>query len=178
MRGRAETADATKQAIKDELGDILWYAVTIAKRAKLNFQRDVLHLNLTRLTSAYPRIEMFRPFSSRELKPGGKVDRALNLHGVRAVDTFDAYQSLAVLASKYRDDKAALVPYLVQIWKNSGELLSSHLRWLNGETENRLAVAKSLGDVMWYVAGFAHLYGLSLSDIAADNLEKIMSAFP
>ena len=31
---------------------------------------------------------------------------------------------------------------------------------------------------MWYVAGFAHLYKLSLDEIAESNKEKILSAFP
>ena len=40
--GNKPTADATRTAIKDELGDIMWYAVTIAHRANVDFQKDIL----------------------------------------------------------------------------------------------------------------------------------------
>lgn len=44
-----------------------------------------------------------------------------------------------------------------------------------------LDVAKlkyELGDVLWYVAGIASAVGLSLSDVAAGNLEKLRARYP
>ncbi|HVL94882.1 MAG TPA: nucleoside triphosphate pyrophosphohydrolase family protein [Solirubrobacteraceae bacterium] len=41
--------------------------------------------------------------------------------------------------------------------------------------ERRAALAKELGDVLWYVAQVATEAGLDLDAVAADNLEKLLS---
>jgi NTP pyrophosphatase (non-canonical NTP hydrolase) len=41
--------------------------------------------------------------------------------------------------------------------------------------ERRAAMAKELGDVLWYVAQLASELGLALEDVARENLEKLSS---
>lgn len=41
--------------------------------------------------------------------------------------------------------------------------------------ERRRAMAKELGDVLWYVSQLASELGLELEDIARANLEKLLS---
>jgi NTP pyrophosphatase (non-canonical NTP hydrolase) len=41
--------------------------------------------------------------------------------------------------------------------------------------ERRAAMAKELGDVLWYVAQLASELGLDLDEIAGQNLEKLFS---
>jgi NTP pyrophosphatase (non-canonical NTP hydrolase) len=41
--------------------------------------------------------------------------------------------------------------------------------------ERRQAMAKELGDVLWYVSQLASELGLELEDIAQANLEKLLS---
>jgi NTP pyrophosphatase (non-canonical NTP hydrolase) len=43
------------------------------------------------------------------------------------------------------------------------------------EKGRRAAMAKELGDVLWYVAQLASELGLGLDEIAAANLEKLIS---
>ena len=42
---------------------------------------------------------------------------------------------------------------------------------------DRAAIAKELGDVLWYVAGVARYLGLSLSEVAEGNIEKLESRY-
>lgn len=39
-------------------------------------------------------------------------------------------------------------------------------------------IKKEIGDVMWYVASLCTLYGLSLSDVLAENVEKLRRRYP
>jgi len=41
--------------------------------------------------------------------------------------------------------------------------------------EDLREISKELGDVLWYVSLFAHSLGLSLDDIAKQNIEKLQS---
>lgn len=43
------------------------------------------------------------------------------------------------------------------------------------DEEDRLAIAKELGDVLWYVANVARYLDLSLDEVAAMNIEKLSS---
>lgn len=174
--GDAENRRAATR-VKEELGDILWYSTAIAKRAGLRFQKHVLHQNLERI--------------SQNLGPGKKIPshldkgaldqlaKDLKSQGEKIAGTFSAYQSRAVLTSKYSDNREALLRYLVQIWKNSGDLIEKlDLAKAVFSKEEKKIVSKVLGDVMWYVAGFANLYSLDLDTVAKENLSKVRSLFP
>lgn len=41
--------------------------------------------------------------------------------------------------------------------------------------EDKSAIVKELGDVLWYVANVARYMGVSLSDVAESNIEKLDS---
>ncbi len=43
------------------------------------------------------------------------------------------------------------------------------------DAETRAAVEKELGDVLWYMAQLATELGLSLDDVAAGNIKKLLS---
>lgn len=43
--------------------------------------------------------------------------------------------------------------------------------------EDKIAIAKELGDVMWYIAAIARYLDLTLSDVASLNIEKLESRY-
>ena len=43
--------------------------------------------------------------------------------------------------------------------------------------EDRASIIKELGDTLWYLAGIARYLGVSLSEVAAGNIEKLESRF-
>ena len=59
----------------------------------------------------------------------------------------------------------------------AAELVKKALRDDGGSLspERRAALAKELGDVLWYLAQLATEAGLDLGDVAAANLEKLAS---
>ena len=171
VREPNRATDLGNKRIEEELGDIVWYAVTIARRAKLDFGRDVLLANLAR-TQNTPGIYLPHLPSARIRRRG----RGKPL--IKAVATFNAYQRSSAKSARLGHCDDALVPYLVHIWKNSGELL----KMVSVETaaftrSEQQKVAQALGDVMWYVAGFATLYGLKLDDVVQTNTQKVESMF-
>ena len=180
VRDNRPTAAATRAAVKDELGDILWYSVTVARRASLDFQCDVLYSNLVRIQShATDPSGAPAPLRRAVLAAGQKLDKILQ-RGCEAIDSFGVYQELAVSTSHYRR-REALAPHLARIWQNAGELLApfGSLGHLDANAINdKKSVSKALGDIMWYVASFAGVYDLELNDVALENVSKIQSAFP
>ena len=181
VREDAPTADATVADVRDELGDVIWYATCIAKRDNINFLEDVMYNNIVRIQTHYTNDNPVpAPLFTDLLAPGGDIAKALE-RGPECVSTFDKYQALAIKASRYARNRTALAPYLVQIWQNVGDLLKPFGIGNAAEVDpknRKIETARSLGDIMWYVAGFAELYGLSLDAIVEDNKKKILSAFP
>lgn len=183
VRGKGQTAEATRASVKDELGDIVWYVSAIAKRTGIDFRRDVLFGNLLRVRNNYTDNNLSpAPLLKSVLKPGGDVAHAIEA-GPKIINTFGDYQKLAVRTSKFKS-RDALVPFLVQIWNNVGVLLAP-FGYSKGPIPSkeipvieRDKIAKALGDIMWYVAGFANIYTDSLDGVMQANAEKIISAFP
>jgi len=60
----------------------------------------------------------------------------------------------------------------------SGEVAGKVKKYFRGDN-SRPAVTeelkKELGDCLWYIAGLAEILGLSLSEIAGHNIEKLRS---
>ena len=162
------------ERIKEEAGDVLWYAASIARRVGVDFQRDVLLGNLKRI-AANEAVHL--PLIDGLSASKTELESAI-LEDLQAVDTFDKYLDLAVTTSKFRNEKMVVVKYLARIWGN----LNNLLQLLDKDKtafglQEKEQVAKNLGDIVWYVAGFADHYGLSLNDIAQSNVEKTRSMF-
>jgi len=181
VRSNAPTAEATRATVKDELGDITWYAVTVAKRANVDFHKEVLLGNLQWIVGNFSEDGRSpAPLLGTVLESGGEVAEAIS-GGITSLQYFGDYQDLAVKTSKFKN-RDALILFLVQIWGNVADLLKpfgDNLgKLVTTPYPPKLTTAKALGDIMWYVSAFAHLYNHSLNDVMAENAAKIVSAFP
>lgn len=64
----------------------------------------------------------------------------------------------------------------LKLASEAGEVAGKVGKMLRGDGQlTDSDIAKELGDVLWYVAGMATVFGLSLEQIAADNITKLQS---
>lgn len=92
--------------------------------------------------------------------------------------TFAEYEELAGATAMYPDrGTGALVYPVLGLNGEAGEVaekLKKIIRDGTGlGTEQRAALVKELGDVLWYLAACCHELGVSMDDIAQHNIEKL-----
>jgi NTP pyrophosphatase (non-canonical NTP hydrolase) len=103
-------------------------------------------------------------------RAGGAYDRAMELSD---------YQRLSRRTAAYPREAWLAYPSL-GLAGEAGEVAEHAKKAIRDDggtitDERRLAMAKELGDVLWYVAQLASELGLELEDIARANLEKLSS---
>ena len=94
--------------------------------------------------------------------------------------TFNEYQQKSRTTAIYPNQGKNYVYPTLGLSGESGEVaekIKKILRDKNGiiGEEERTEIKKELGDVLWYVAQLATELGLSLDDVANNNLEKLFS---
>lgn len=93
---------------------------------------------------------------------------------------FDEYQALARRTlSQDLDARERLAMTALGLVGEAGECseaIKKHL--FHGHMLDRPALAKELGDVLWYVAMLADSCGLSLDAIAEQNVSKLRARYP
>lgn len=94
---------------------------------------------------------------------------------------FDDYQKKALTTVLTTEDAFKdLLHWVLGINGESGEIaekVKKIIRDKNGQVseQDKQDLAKEIGDVLWYLAVFADQLGVSLDDIARQNLEKLQS---
>lgn len=93
---------------------------------------------------------------------------------------FDEYQELArQTLSQDLDERERLAMTALGLVGEAGECseaIKKHL--FHGHPLDRQALAKELGDVLWYVAMLADSCGLSFDSIAERNVAKLRARYP
>lgn len=97
--------------------------------------------------------------------------------------TFDEYQKLALItdSSAGKDtlstDFFAVALGLMSEAGEVGEKLKKIYWHKQGawDEEDKNAIAKELGDILWYISSLSSHTGVSLEDIAKANVEKLRS---
>ena len=76
-------------------------------------------------------------------------------------------------------DDSAKSNYAMGLSGESGEVTDLIKKELyHGHSAEPMAIKKELGDVLHYLSGLATMYGLSLEEIAAANIEKLKKRYP
>ena len=95
--------------------------------------------------------------------------------------TFGEYQKRALTTVISQNDSFKdTLHWVLGINGEAGEVaekVKKIIRDKNGviSQQDKLELGKELGDVLWYLAVFAHDLGLSLDQIAGENLDKLKS---
>ena len=93
-------------------------------------------------------------------------------------ETFNNYQKATIQTAKY-PKQMALVYLSLGIASEAGEVAGKMKKWIRDggdmtEQEWISSMSSEIGDVLWYAARLADELGLSLSQIAEDNLNKLL----
>lgn len=94
--------------------------------------------------------------------------------------TFDEYQKESRKTAKYPNIGNNFVYPTLGLCGESGEVaekIKKVLRDKNGfvDEATKAEVAKELGDVLWYLSQIASELGLSLEEVASQNIKKLFS---
>lgn len=100
--------------------------------------------------------------------------------------TFEQYQKkamtteLMVRGNQLSANDPAMIAKILGLVGEAGEVAEKFkkiVRDRNGEiTEKDVQeLSKELGDVLWYVSALSDYLGLSLEDVASENIEKLFS---
>jgi len=123
----------------------------------------------------YTRDEILRLASEERL------DKYIEENGfvLFSQQTFNGYQKSTSMTAKYPPEQA--LEYLsLGIASEAGEVAGKMKKWIrDGESKMTReewvgAMASEIGDVLWYTARLADELGLSLSQIAEDNMDKLL----
>jgi NTP pyrophosphatase (non-canonical NTP hydrolase) len=86
-----------------------------------------------------------------------------------------AYASMAAKFSKVDAPAARRIHALLGVAGEAGEVCQEACKAIRAGREPDLdAIREELGDVLWYVAEVADAFGLSLADIARENITKLL----
>ena len=95
------------------------------------------------------------------------------------VTGLDEYQTYALRTAGDPGRDEWLFEKLLGLSEECGETLGLIKKAeFHGRALDRDALKKELGDVLWYLSTIAHWYGLTLSDVATANVDKLRKRYP
>lgn len=85
---------------------------------------------------------------------------------------------LSYIAGKLNGEAGEMAGQVFKAWRDDGMVsddtyYSDVFKCAPLKPERHAKIVKELGDVLWYVAAMASELGLTLSDVAVSNLEKL-----
>lgn len=176
--GGSEDWNAPNDEIVEELGDVMWYCFSLAKHANPDKPVNIFAHDIAKLRKEIEADDEFAVQLQRVLDHSKRDAflKAAELFPKKAkVLTFEIYQELAFLTARTKD-KTLVEVCLAVLWQLSAELFRQKLPALELELNQALAdrpVNDILAEIAWHISALASLYGLSLSQVARRNMEKV-----
>jgi NTP pyrophosphatase (non-canonical NTP hydrolase) len=127
--------------------------------------------------------EIQRITQEQKMAPGILEERAADLpEGTPTADTFtlNEYAKLADRTAKnFGSDQQDMIHATLGIMSEGGELTTMVKAYaIYGKPFDRENAAEELGDLLWYIALAARVVGVSLGEIAQQNIEKLRKRYP
>jgi NTP pyrophosphatase (non-canonical NTP hydrolase) len=168
--------DQPNAEIREELGDIMWYAFSVAQIVNTS-PVNIFTINIADLkremsgTAEHDRkVQAVLDGGNREqfLEAAKAFPRTAEMH-------FHDYQKLAYLTAR-TDGDVLMKVCLAVLWQLAAEMMRHYLpeieRELNRSVPDR-PLNDILGDVAWHLSALASLVGLDLDDVAEANIRKV-----
>ena len=158
-------------SLGEELGDLLWY---IAAAASLNGLKisEIAHRNLIRIAPLSENLKL-SPFELPRINEE-------NVRQKNSLVKFHQYQLLAAATSRLnlKGPEGPIAP-MFGLASAVGTVLhfgAKHYPTL-ALSKHKAHFIKELGDILWYLAAVATAAGLSLDDVAKNNIKRIRDLY-
>lgn len=173
-----ETWNVPNAEIRDELGDVVWYCFSLARIANAEKPINILSHDIANLRreigASDERADRLRlvlcPTKREEF-----LEAAESFPRRTKVMTFEDYQDVAFLTARTQD-RTLVEVCLAVLWQLSAQLFRRLLPDIELELNQSLRdkqVNDTLGEIAWHVSALASIYGLRLSEVAAQNMKKV-----
>lgn len=155
----------------------------VGKRLKVEYAHGWYKLRLKTKPDVWPERDVWTKSVRRE-----ELDqmcdalerRAENEQRLRSGLSMNEYQALAMRTAMKTDGEKPAPEYLaLSLTGEAGEIaeiIKKH--FYHGHPMEVDALADELGDLMWYIAVMANVYGFDLGEIARRNVEKLRRRYP
>ena len=96
------------------------------------------------------------------------------------VQELNDYQELCLRTCvTIENEKMAHLAWSLALAGEAGELANLTKKvFIHGHPYNPDRVIEELGDILWYIAVYAHEIGINLSEVATRNIAKLKSRYP
>lgn len=98
----------------------------------------------------------------------------------RKIETLNDYQAQCMRTTiGGMDEKMTHLAWSLALAGEAGELANRTKKvFIHGHPYDQDRVIEELGDILWYVAVYAHDIGVDLEEIAEKNIEKVAKRYP
>ena len=95
-------------------------------------------------------------------------------------ETLNEYQKLCIRTTiSQMDEKMTHLAWSLALAGEAGELANRTKKvFIHGHPYDQDKVVEELGDILWYVAVYAHDIGVDLQELAVRNIDKLEKRYP